>query len=179
MDGVAVTVGENLHLDVARRADVFFDQHARVAERRLRLAHGAAERRLEVGVALDPAHALAAAAGHRLDQHRIADLVGFLLEELRLLPVAVIAGHHRHTGLLHQRLGAALEPHGAHRRRFWPDENEPGIDAGLREVGVLRKKSVAGMHAVRLGGARGCDQFVDDEIALRSRRRADAVRLVA
>ncbi len=32
MDGVAVAVGEHLHLDVARRADIFFDQHARVAE---------------------------------------------------------------------------------------------------------------------------------------------------
>ena len=37
MDGVAVAVGEHLHLDVARRGDVFLDQHARVAERAVRL----------------------------------------------------------------------------------------------------------------------------------------------
>ena len=76
MDGVAVAVGEDLHLDVTRRVDVFLDQHALVAEGRFRLALGSGERRLEIGVAVDPAHALAAAAGHRLDQHRIADLVG-------------------------------------------------------------------------------------------------------
>ena len=78
MDRVAVRVGEHLHLDVARRGDVFLDQHARVAERRLRLALRAFERGLELGVLVDAAHALAAAAGHRLDQHRIADLVGLL-----------------------------------------------------------------------------------------------------
>ena len=77
MDSVAVAVGKNLHLDVARRGDVFLDQHAFVAEGGFRLAHGSGERGLEIGVAVDPAHALAAAAGHRLDQHRVADLVGF------------------------------------------------------------------------------------------------------
>ena len=44
MDGVAVAVGEHLHLDMARRGDVFLDQHARVAERGLRLALRAFER---------------------------------------------------------------------------------------------------------------------------------------
>ena len=68
MDGVAVTVGENLHLDMARRGDVFLDQHAFVAEGGFRLAHGAGKRGLEVGVTVDPPHALAAAAGDRLDQ---------------------------------------------------------------------------------------------------------------
>ena len=38
MDDIAVAVGEHLELDMARRADVFLDQHARVAEGRLRLA---------------------------------------------------------------------------------------------------------------------------------------------
>ena len=83
MNDIAVPVAEHLHLDVARRGDVFLDQHARIAERRLRLALRALERRLEIGVLVDAAHALAAAAGDRLDQHRIADLVGLLLEKRR------------------------------------------------------------------------------------------------
>ena len=85
MDDVAVPVGEDLDLDVARRQHVFLDQHPRVAEGALRLALGARERRLEIGRLVDPPHALAAAAGHRLDQHRIADLVGLLAQEVRLL----------------------------------------------------------------------------------------------
>ena len=40
MDGVAVAVGKYLHLDVARRGDVFLDQHVLVAEGRFRLALG-------------------------------------------------------------------------------------------------------------------------------------------
>ena len=38
VDDIAVAVAEHLHLDVARREDVFFDQHAVVAEAGRRLA---------------------------------------------------------------------------------------------------------------------------------------------
>ena len=92
-----MAVGEDLDLDVARRGDVFLDQDAARAERRLALAERAFERGLEVGVLVDAAHAAAAAARRRLDQHRIADLVGLLLEEFRVLTFAVIAGHDRHA----------------------------------------------------------------------------------
>src|SRR5271167_4885203 len=63
------------------------------------------------------AHAPPAAAGDRLDQHRIADLIGLLAQELRVLVVAVIAGNDRHASPLHQGLGRAFETHRAHRRR--------------------------------------------------------------
>ena len=116
MNGVAVAVGEDLQFDMARMADVLLDQHAGIAERALRLALRGFERGVEIGVLVDAPHALAAAAGHRLDQQRVAELVGFLLEEFRLLPLAVIAGHHRHAGFFHQRLGAVLQAHGADRR---------------------------------------------------------------
>jgi hypothetical protein len=179
MNGIAVAVGEYLHFDMARRGDVFFDQHALVAEGGLGLAHGARQRRVEVGATIDAAHALAAAAGHRLDQNRVADLVGLLLEKYRLLPIAVIARHHRHAGLVHQRLGAVLETHGAHRRRRRADKDDTGIGAGLGKAGVLRQEAVAGMDAAGLRGLGGGDQLVDDEIALGGRRWADGVSLVA
>ena len=127
----------------------------------LRLALRGFERRLELGVALDPAHALAAAAGHRLDQHRIADLVGLALQEFRLLHLAVIARHHRHAGLLHQRLGAILQAHGAHGGRRRADKDDAGIGAGLRERGVLRQKAVAGMDAVGARCLGDGDQLLD------------------
>ena len=102
MHHVAVAVGKHLDLDMARREDVFLHQHARITEGVLRLALGALQRRIEIGRLLDAPHALAAAAGNRLDQHRIADLVGLLAQEVRILLRAVIARHHRHAGLLHQ-----------------------------------------------------------------------------
>src|SRR5262249_55938292 len=98
MNDVAAAIAEHLDFDMARRIDVFLDQHAVVAEGSLRLAHGAGERSLELGVFIDPAHPLAAAARDRLDEDRVADLVGFLLEELRLLTGAVITGNDRHAG---------------------------------------------------------------------------------
>ena len=83
VDDIAVAVAEHLHLDVARAFDPFFEQHDVVAEARRRLALAAFERVVEVLGGVDLAHALAAAARDRLDQHRIADRAGFLLEALR------------------------------------------------------------------------------------------------
>ena len=81
MDGIAVAIGEHLHFDVARARDVFLDQHAVVAERRFGFALGAFQRRGEIRRRFDLAHALAAAAGDRLDQNRIADLARFLARD--------------------------------------------------------------------------------------------------
>ena len=120
---------------------------------------------IEIGVAVDPAHALAAAARHRLDQHRIADLVGLLLEELRVLPLAVIAGHDRHARLLHQRLGAVLQPHGADRGGRRTDEHDAGGRAGFGELGALGEEAVAGMDALRAGAPRDLDDLLDRQIA--------------
>ncbi len=178
VDDIAVAVAEDLELDVARARHVFLDHHPGVAEGTLRLTHAGGERIVEVGVAVDPAHALAAAAGHGLDQHRIADLVGLALEEGRLLPLAMIAGHHRHAGFFHQGLGAVLEAHGADRGRRRPDEGKAGVEAALREIGVFREEAVAGMDAVGLRFFCRRDQLVDGKIALRRRRRPDFNRRV-
>jgi hypothetical protein len=63
MKNVAVPVGEDLHLDVARPRQIFLDQHAVVVERGLGFALGRSERGGELIGALDHAHAFAAAAG--------------------------------------------------------------------------------------------------------------------
>jgi len=69
-----------------------------VAERGGRLALAALQHLGELGGVVDPPHPLAAAARHRLDQHRIPDLVGLLGKEFRFLPVAVIAGEGEDQG---------------------------------------------------------------------------------
>ena len=123
----------NTCISMWRGAVTYFSISTRASPKAdLRLALRAFQRGVEIGVRVDAAHALAAAAGDRLDQHRIADLVGLLLEEFRLLLVAVIAGHHRHAGLRHQRLGAVLQPHGADRGRRRADEDDAGVARRLR-----------------------------------------------
>ena len=101
MHGIAEIVAEHLHLDMARLVDVFFDQHAVVAEGGLGLAPRARQRLREIVGMLDLAHALAAAAGPRLDQHGIADLARLGGEQHQFLRLAMIARHDGHAGLLH------------------------------------------------------------------------------
>src|ERR1700694_933698 len=104
MHGIAVAIAEHLDLDMPRRGYVLLDQDLAVAERRLRLPDCGLERGFEFGSLIDAPHAPAAAAGHCLDQHRIADLLGLLRKEFRLLALAVIAGHDRHARVLHPLL---------------------------------------------------------------------------
>ncbi len=148
VDAASMAVGEHLHLDVAGRGDVFLDQHPPVAEGALRLAAGAFERRLEFDMRVDPAHAASAPARDRLDQDRVADLVGLLAQELRVLVVAVVARDDGNAGLLHQRLGRILQPHRAHRLRRRTDEHDARPRAGFREIGVLRQEPIARMQAL-------------------------------
>ena len=78
MDDVAVLVAEQLHLDVPRLFEVLLEEDAAILERGL----GLLPRRLKAGhqadVVAGDAHAAAAAAGRRLDEHGIADLPGNL-----------------------------------------------------------------------------------------------------
>ena len=127
MDDVAVLVAEHLHFDVARRDDVFLDQHARIAERRLGLARAPTSSAASNSTCVvDAAHAAPAAARDRLDQHGIADLVGLLLEEFRRLVVAVIAGHDRRAGLSISALAALFRPMARIAAPAAADEDDAG-----------------------------------------------------
>src|SRR5262249_18860205 len=112
MDDVAMSVGKYLAFDVPRRGNEFLYQAPPGAESRLALAGRRFESRIKVGVFVDATQATTAAAGCRLDENRIADLVGLLAQEFGVLALAVIAGHDRNTGLLHEALALVLKPHG-------------------------------------------------------------------
>ena len=116
---------------------------------------------------VDAADAASAAAGDGLDEHGIADLIGALLEELRRLVVAVIAGQDRDARARHHRLGAALQPHRPHRLRRRTDEGDALEPAIFREIGVLAEKAIAGMQALRPRPARRRHDRLPVEIARR------------
>ena len=88
VDASPVGVGEHLQFDVAGRSDILLDQHPSVAERGFRLTDRALEFRVERHMRIDPPHAAPAPAGDRLDEHRIADFVGLLAQEFRVLVLA-------------------------------------------------------------------------------------------
>ena len=168
VDASPVAVGEHLHFDMAGRGDIFLDHDPPVAERGLGLADGAFERGVEFDMRVDPAHAAPAPARDRLDEHRIADLIGLFAQEFRGLVVAVIAGHDRHAGALHQRLGRAFEAHRPHRLGRRPDEDDSGLAAGFGEAGVLGQKAVTRMQAFGPDFSRQRDDGVLIEIAVRA-----------
>ena len=78
MDDVAVRVGEDLDLDVARRRRPPSPGSARPSRRRLPPRRGAAPIACGRSLALDQPHAAPAAAGRGLDHQRQADARGFL-----------------------------------------------------------------------------------------------------
>ena len=151
MDGVAVTVGEHLHFDVTRARDVLLDQHAIVAEAGGCFAPAGRQRCREVRCALDLAHAFAAAAGDRLDQHRKADRRGLFLQASCVLIVAQIAGRHGHAGLGHQLLGRVLEAHRANGGGGRTDPDQAGGLDGLGERRILGQEAVARMDGACAG----------------------------
>ena len=173
-----MAVADDLHLDVARIVDILLDQHAVVAERRLGLALGADDRRREFRRRPHDPHAASAAARGCLDQNRKPDLVGGISQRLVVLRLAMKTGHQRHTGLLHQHLGAGFGTHRRHHRSRGADEHQFRVRTGLRELGILRQKSVAGMHGLGAALLRGVDDALDVEITVARPRRAEQHRLV-
>ena len=155
--------------------DVFLQQHAVVAEGGGGLAPAGGQRGVEILGALDPAHALAAAAGHRLDQHRIADAV-------RLAPASVSAiDPHPDSRASPARrpscissLAASFRPIARIAAGGAPDPDQAGGLHRFGEVGILREEAIAGMDRLRAASARAAARiFSRIEIALARRRRTD------
>ncbi len=76
MHGPALAVAEHLHLDMARAREIFLQIDGVVAEGFSGFGARHRHRALKIGDALRHLHAAPAAAGDRLDQHRIADVGG-------------------------------------------------------------------------------------------------------
>ena len=173
IDDVAVLVAEHLDLDVARIDDELLDEDAVVAEGRLRLGTGAGKALRHLDTRMRDAHALAAAAGGRLDHHRIADLVGDAHRGVVVLDDAEMAGNGRDLGGGRRLLRFDLVAHGGDRPGVRADEHDAGFRQRRREGLTLGEEAVAGVHRLGTGRLAGGDDLVDDEIALGRGRRAD------
>ena len=134
--------------------------------------------RLELARRAHHAHALAAAAGRRLDQDRVADPLG-LLEG-----VEVVAEHPVRARDRGQALGAEQAPGGLLAgepledlgRR--PDERQAVGTDDLGEALVLGQEAVARVDRVAAGDDRGADHRRRREVAPLGIGRPDADRLV-
>src|SRR5688572_11781749 len=96
VDDVAMRVGEDLGLNMARAPDQLLQQDLLIAKGRARFATGPFERLDKLIGRAHDAHALAAASSAGLNQQWEADLFGFCLQTLGALIGAVVARHDRH-----------------------------------------------------------------------------------
>ena len=178
MHRLARGIREDLHLDVTRTLHGLLEEHPRVAERALGLAHGLGQGRSEFAEGLHAAHAAPAAAGHGFGEEREPDLVRLGDER-----VHVVGGRrraqHRHSGgdgvLLRRHLVAGHREHVGRRA----DEGDAVRGGLLGQLGVLRQESVPGVDGIRPALAGDADDLIDVEIgAHRVPALPDLVRLV-
>ncbi len=157
VDHGAVGVAQDLDLDVAGAGDVALQEHAVVAEAAERLAAGGHQGVGDVLFVIGQAHALAAAAGGRLHQQRVAHLVG---------PVGVFGGGQRgHAGFDGGGLGPDLVAHGVDHVGLGPTHTSPASITDRANAGVLGQEAVAGVDGVGARAAGGVEDGVAVEVA--------------
>ena len=178
IDAVAVAVGDQLDLDVARLFDILLDEHAIVGERGLGLVGRRAEAFMRFGIVVGDAHALAAAAGRGLDHDRVADLLGDLHRLVGIGNRRQVTGHGADPGRLRELLRFDLVAHGVDGVGIGTDEGDAGLGQRLLEGFFLGQEAVARMHRLGAGRLAGLDDLVDQQVGLRRGRRSDQHRLV-
>src|SRR5690606_18187471 len=137
------------------------------------------EARNQVLGLLDDAHAAAAAAERGLDDERIADLVGRLADGGLGLHRALDARHDRYARLDGKAPRRGLVAERLEQLRVRPDERDPRLFAGARQVGILRQEPVARVDGVDALLARQRDNALYVEVGLdRAFALADLVGLV-
>ena len=178
VDDRAGVIGKHLNLDMARVHDEALDEDPPVAEGRHRLVDGGRHALAQPGLVPDQPHALAAAAGRRLEHDRIADFACRGDRRLGVVDRVLRAWNSRNTGVGGDPAGGELVPHrrdGACRRA---DEGDSRLGQRLGEGRALGEEAIAGMYGLRAGlGNRG-QEGLDIQIALGGGGGADDNRLV-
>jgi hypothetical protein len=136
---------------VAAVLDVLLDEHGVVAERRQRLALGAATASSKSSARRTIAHALAAATGRGLHEHR----------EGR----AVALGHDGDARADGDLAGGVLAAHLVHHGGRGSHEADLGLLERLRERGALGQEAVPRVHGVGVDRPCGGDDRPDVEVA--------------
>ena len=148
MDGLAVLVGDDLHLDMLGVEHHLFQVDRVVVEGGHGLLAGDLVLFLQILVTVDAADAPAAAAGGGLEHQRIAVFFG----KGRGLPQPLVAGgqvlgarDHGDAGLGHDLPGRNLVAQLFDDVGIGADEDQAGVLAGLGQQGILGEKAVARM----------------------------------
>ena len=177
-DDIAVGVGEDLHLDVARAREVALEVALGAAEVRLRLTRRGHERvGCLVGVGGD-LQSLAAAAVRGLDRDRPSELVAERDDLGGVTDRLERARHRRDVGGGRRLPRRDLVAHDLDRLRGRPDPRDAPRGDRAGEVGVLGEEPVPGMHRLRAALLDRAEDGVGVQVALGRGLPAQGVRLV-
>ncbi len=133
-----------------------------------------AERLSELVLVHRDAHALPAAAGRRLHEHRKPDLGRDLEAGVHVLDRAGRAGHRRHLELLGQLARGGLVAHLADLLARGADEGDVGGADGVGKFAVLGEEPITRVEGVGAGDLGRRDEPGDVEVGVPRRRSADA-----
>ena len=178
VDDAALVVAQNLEFDVVRVFDVFLDVNAGVAEGLFGLGAGGVIAFDQGNVVVGDAHAASAAAGDGFDHDRVADAFGDGQGVLLVFHHALGAGRGLHAGLLGEGAADGLVFQRVHGAGAGADEADVAAFANVGEMGVFRKKTVAGMDGVHVGDFRRADDAVNAQVTFAGWGFADADGLV-
>ena len=165
-DHVAVLVRDDLRLDVAGLVQVLLHEALAATEGGDGLTSGGLE---QLGNLLDGVrdlHAATATTEGGLDGHRNAELLGERHDLVGVLDRVLGARGHRRLSALGDVAGGDLVTQVADRLRRGTDPDQPGVDHGLREIGVLGEEAVAGVDRVRAGLGGGVEDLVEHQVRL-------------
>ena len=121
-------------------------------------------------------HALAAAAGRRLEQHRQRQGARPGGHHLGIGAGLLTAAQHRHAGGARLGLGRCLVAQPFDDLGRGADEYQPGCLDGAREIRVLCQEAVAGVDGLRTAAQRRSDDRIDAQVALGRAAAAQADR---
>ena len=164
VDGPAVGIRQDLDLQVAGAANEALEVDVVLAEGCVRLAPGREQGGLELVPGLDPAHAAPAAAPARLEHAGEADRARKLERCGRVRRQGVGRRHRGHAGAPRDLPRRHLVAEQAQGLRPRADEGDPGIGAGLGELGRFGEEAVARMDRVALRLTRDLDDVVHREV---------------
>lgn len=163
---VAVLVGDDLRLDVAGLVQVLLDEALAATERGHGLAGGRFEQLGNLFDAVGDLHAAATTTEGGLDGHRDAVLLGELDDLVGVLDQVLGARGHRRVRAFGDVAGGDLVTEVADGLRRRADPDQPGVDDGLGEVGVLGKESVTGVDGIGAGLGGGVEDLVEHQVRL-------------
>src|SRR5437763_2185214 len=154
MDDAAMAIGHDLKFNVARVDDELFQIHLIVSKCFLRLMTRAMESGFKTWLIMRSAHPAAAAAGGRLNHHRVTKLLCDFHRLILCLNDSIATGRYRHAGFACSRTSSVLVAHRLHRTRGGADELDVAAFADFHEMRVRSEKSIARMNSIHVAQLR-------------------------